>query len=281
MKLASKTLIGLLAGVLSLALVSSADAQTSKQRTGKVVRIKGAARYSTGNNVWQPLKVGSVLKSGYIVQTAQDSYTDIVLNEEASVPAAPAGIPSKVPSASSSSSSPSPSSAAARSVDQDVVRVLPDTVLSFDRLTAVDTGGDRVTETELDLRTGAIFGAVKKQAAASRFEIKIPNGVAGIRGTYFYASSKGLFSCLSGSLVAAYTNADGTPGTQVVAGGNQFNTATRELAPIGASLLSQLNILVDDVATITQRQAASRGGRVPTDEDYIDQTVYPVSRSTP
>jgi len=282
MKLASKTLIGLLAGVLSLALVASADAQTSKQRTGKVVRIKGAARYSTGNNVWQPLKVGSILKAGYIVQTAQDSYTDIVLNEEASAPAAPAGIPSKAPSAAASSSaSPSPSSAAARSVDQDVVRVLPDTVLSFDRLTAVETGGDRVTETELDLRTGAIFGAVKKQAAASRFEIKIPNGVAGIRGTYFYASSKGMFSCLSGSLVAAYTNADGTPGTQVVSGGNQFNAATRELAPIGASLLSQLNILVDDVSTLTQRQAASKGGRIPTDEDYVDQTVHPVSRTNP
>ncbi|HEX5219459.1 MAG TPA: FecR domain-containing protein [Verrucomicrobiae bacterium] len=281
MKLASKTLIGLLAGVLSLALVASAEAQTSKQRTGKVVRIKGAARYSTGNNVWQPLKVGSILKAGYIVQTAQDSYTDIVLNEEASVPAAPAGIPSKAPAASSSSSSASPSSAAARSVDQDVVRVLPDTVLSFDRLTAVETGGDRVTETELDLRTGAIFGAVKKQAAASRFEIKIPNGVAGIRGTYFYASSKGMFSCLSGSMVAAYTNADGTPGTQVVAGGNQFNTATRELAPIGASLLTQLNILVDDVSALTQRQAATGAGRVPNDEAYIDQTVYPVSRSGP
>jgi len=281
MKLASKTLIWLLAGALSLTLAASAEAQISKQRTGKVVRIKGAARYSTGNNVWQPLKVGSILKSGYIVQTAQDSYTDLVLNEESSVPAAPAGIPSKSPSASSSSASASPASAAARSADQDVVRVLPDTVLSFDRLTAVETGGERVTETELDLRTGAIFGAVKKQAAASRFEIKIPNGVAGIRGTYFYASAKGLFSCLNGSLVAAYTNADATPGTQVVAGGNQFNTATRESGPIGASLLSQLNMLVDDVSALTQRAPAARGGRVAFDEAYVDQTVYPISNSTP
>jgi hypothetical protein len=166
-------------------------------------------------------------------------------------------------------------------VDQDVVRLLPDTVLSVDRLTAVETGGDRVTETELDLRTGAIFGAVKKQAAASRFEIKIPNGVAGIRGTYFYASAKGLFSCLSGSLVAAYTNADSTPGTQVVVGGNQFNTATRELSPIGASLLSELNILVDDVSSVTQRTPAARAGRVPTDALNVDQTVYPVSRYNP
>jgi hypothetical protein len=281
MKLANKTLIWLLAGVVSLAFVASTEAQTSKQRTGKVVRIKGAARYSTGNNIWQPLKVGAILKSSYIVQTAQDSYTDIVLNEESSAPAAPAGIPSKAPSASSSSKSASPTSSATRSVDQDVIRILPDSVVSFDRLTAVETGGDRVTETELDLRTGAVFGAVKKQAAASRFEIKVPNGVAGIRGTYFYASAKGLFSCLSGSLVAAYTNADSTPGAQVVAGGNQFNTATRELSPIGASLLSDLNLLVDDVAALTSKTASARGGRVPTDENYVDQTVYPVSQSTP
>mgnify|MGYP000867997536 FL=1 len=88
MKLANKTLIWLVAGVVSLALVTSAEAQTSKQRTGKVVRIKGAARYSTGNNIWQPLKVGTILKSGAIVQTAQDSYADVVLNEESSAPAA-------------------------------------------------------------------------------------------------------------------------------------------------------------------------------------------------
>jgi len=281
MKLANKTLTWLVAGLLSLALVASADAQNSKPRTGKVVRIKGAARYSTGNNVWQPLKVGALLKPGYIVQTAQDSYADVVLNEESSAPAAPISNPPKPSASSSSTPPPSPAAAATRSVEQDVVRVLQDTVLSFDRLTAAETGGERVTETELDLRTGAIFGAVKKQAAASRFEIKIPNGVAGIRGTYFYASAKGLFSCLSGSLVAAFTNADGTPGAQVVAGGNQFNCATRELAPMGASLLSQLNLLVDDVTSLTHPAARKAGGRVAVDENYIDQTVYQVSRSAP
>lgn len=281
MNIANKTLTWLVAGVLSLALVVSADAQSSKSRTGKVVRIKGAARYSTGNNVWQPLKVGSILKSGYIVQTAQDSYADVVLNEERSAPAVSLTAAAKPSASSSSSASPSPAAAGSRSVDQDVVRILQDTVLSFDRLNAVDTGGERVTETELDLRSGAIFGAVKKQAAASRFEIKIPNGVAGIRGTYFYASSSGLFSCLSGSLVAAFTNQDGTPGTQVVAGGNQFNCATRSLAPIGASLLSSLNMLVTDVAAITTPAGPRAGGRVAMDEDYVDQTVYQVSRFSP
>lgn len=281
MKLANKTLAWLVAGVVSLALVASAEAQTSKQRTGKVVRIKGAARYSTGNNIWQPLKVGTILKSGAIVQTAQDSYADVVLNEESSAPPAPAGISTKAPSSvSSAAPPPTPAAAAKRSVDQDVVRVLEDTVLSFDRLTAVETGADRVTETELDLRTGAIFGAVKKQAAASRFEIKIPNGVAGIRGTYFYASAKGFFSCLTGSVVAAYTGPDGAPGAQVVGAGYQFNCLTRELTPIATSFLYQLNILVDDVSALTSAPGP-RGGRARLFERDVDKTVYPVSRSTP
>src|SRR5882672_7700601 len=100
MKLANKTLTWLVAGVVSLMLVASAEAQSAKQRTGKVVRIKGAARYSTGNNVWQPLKVGAILKSGYVVQTAQDSYADVVLNEESSAAAVPVSSGGKVSSSS-------------------------------------------------------------------------------------------------------------------------------------------------------------------------------------
>lgn len=110
MNIANKTLTWLVAGVLSLALVVSADAQSSKSRTGKVVRIS-AARYSTGNNVWQPLKVGSILKSGYIVQTAQDSYADVVLNEERSAPAVSLTAAAKPSASSSSSASPSPAAA--------------------------------------------------------------------------------------------------------------------------------------------------------------------------
>jgi hypothetical protein len=281
MKLANKTLAWFVAGVVALALVTSAEAQTSKQRTGKVVRIKGAARYSTGNNVWQPLKVGTILKSGAIVQTAQGSYADVVLNEESSAPPVPLGTPSKPSSSSSSSSSsPSPSAAAKRSVEQDVVRILEDSVLSFDKLTAVETGADRVTETELDLRTGAVFGAVKKQSAASRFEIKIPSGVAGIRGTYFYASGTGLFACLSGSLVAGHTAPDGTPGAQVVPGGSQFNCITGELGAIAASLVSDLTIMLNDVSTVASSSGGGiRGGTVTAYS--VDQTFNFVSRSRP
>jgi hypothetical protein len=137
-------------------------------------------------------------------------------------------------------------------VDQDVVRILEDSVLSFDRLTAVDTGANRVTETELDLRTGAIFGAVKKQAAASRFEVKIPNGVAGVRGTYIGANTKtSTFACIGGSIVVGYTKSDGTSGAQPVGSGYQFNTLTGEMSPIAPGPMRQFDQILDNLSSVT------------------------------
>jgi hypothetical protein len=54
---------------LAVAMVTSAVAQTAVEGAAKVIRIKGPARFTTGNNVWQPLKVGTVLKPGALVQT--------------------------------------------------------------------------------------------------------------------------------------------------------------------------------------------------------------------
>src|ERR1043166_4362049 len=81
---------------LVLAMVTSVAAQTAVQSAAKVVRIKGNARFSTGNNVWQPLRVGALLKAGTVIQTASEgSFVDLVLgNEEAAVPTAAAAAPS-------------------------------------------------------------------------------------------------------------------------------------------------------------------------------------------
>ncbi len=60
-----------------------------------------------------------------------------------------------------------------------------DTVLAIDKLLISNTGVDAVSDTELDLRQGTIFGNVKKLSATSQYLIKIPNGIAGVRGTTF------------------------------------------------------------------------------------------------
>src|SRR6266436_1639408 len=74
---------GLVAGALALAFVSTAAAQTPTQGAAKVVRIKGSARYSTGNNVWVPVKLGSVLRPGTVIQTGLErgAFVDLVLGD--------------------------------------------------------------------------------------------------------------------------------------------------------------------------------------------------------
>ena len=112
----------LIACGVAMLMVTSLAAQTAKERAATVVRLKGAARYSTGNNVWQPIRVGSVLKSGALIQTAADSFVDLVLGENrlsASHPAVGNDI-SYQPKA-----------------EQDVIRIMQDTVLALDKLSVV------------------------------------------------------------------------------------------------------------------------------------------------
>src|SRR4051812_2361349 len=69
--------------LVALAMVSSAAAQNLVPGTAKVIRIKGPARFTTGNGVWQPLKVGDKIKPGTVIQTSMDkgSFVDLVLGE--------------------------------------------------------------------------------------------------------------------------------------------------------------------------------------------------------
>jgi hypothetical protein len=207
----------LIAGGVALAMVTSLAAQTTKERTAKVVRIKGDARYSAGDSVWHKVKVGTKLKSGDLIQTAQDSYVDIILGEVDYVP-------SRVAVGDLITYQPE--------VQQDTVRVWEDSVLVLDKLTTMNTGADEVTETQLDLRAGRIMGLVKKMPAASRYEIKLPNGVAGVRGTIYRISAAGIVQVLSGTVVISWTGSDGKPMTQVINAGYQFDIRTGLLTRI-------------------------------------------------
>ena len=247
MNLTNKTLTWLLAGMVSVVLAASTNAQTTKERTGKVVRIKGAARYSTGSKTWQPLKVGTILKSGSVVQTAADSYADIVLNEEPTAEVVSVGRLSTDPTAAIPSGA-GAGAGANRAVEHDVVRVQSDSVLAIDKVSATDTGADRVTETELDLRTGSIFFSVKKQAAASRFEVKIPNGVAGIRGTMGLIYSDGRIICGAGSVVSAYTDDSGKVTTKVVPAGSKFDRSTGQVGSATGSEIALVNMISQDTS---------------------------------
>ena len=83
--------------------------------------------------------------------------------------------------------------------------------LSVDKFTLTETGADTVADVQLNLPEGTIVGNVNKLSAASKYEIKVPRGVAGIRGTSLLASAAAYFVLLDGALVYVDVPPGGNP----------------------------------------------------------------------
>jgi FecR protein len=225
-------------GLVSCLLVVTSASRVSAQATdgiAKVVAIGGDARYFVaGDSTPHALKVGMILQPGITIQTASGSlnYVDLVLNNaHASAPASPSAsdVAHYQPKA-----------------EQDGIRIFDNTVLAVDKLSRTQTGADVVTDTELDLKAGSILGTVKKLSPASKYEVKIPNGVAGIRGTIYFLSASGILRVVSGSVVVAYVGSGGNVITQVVNAGEQFDTNTGLVTPISTPVFQELLRLAMD-----------------------------------
>ena len=223
--------------VLALALVSTAAAQDG---AAKVVRVKGPARFTTGNNVWQPLHAGDVLRAGTVVQTSTEegSYVDLVLGDGNAAVPQPVTYHPVIPNSMVSDMSFRPSS------EQNVVRIWANTALGIDKLTAMQTGADTVSETQLDLKQGRITGNVKKMSAASKYEVKLPNGVAGVRGTLFDIQAIGIVKVYIGSMVVAWVDPKTqNVTTQTVMGGQAYDAPNNQISPLSAATMSELQAL--------------------------------------
>jgi hypothetical protein len=161
-------LVALVAVTVAVALTTNLQAQTH-QGKAEVRGIKGSAMYSVAGAPLMPLKVGTVLGSGATIKTASGSTVDLFLGNSAGV-----------------------------------VRVTENTTLTLDKLALTDTGADTVVEVQMNLPEGTILGNVNKLSAASKYEIKVPNGVAGIRGTKYRISSSSYIVLLDGTLIFVY-----------------------------------------------------------------------------
>lgn len=231
----------LMAGAVAMVVIglaTQAMADTSSQVVAKVIRVKGLARFSTDNKTWQTVKLGDIINPGSVLQTSDKAIVDLLLGQRS------AGIPTTLSGGGSSSSAMlySPEEATAN-----VVRVFESSVLGIDKLISQQTGADTVEDTQLDLRAGRILGNVKKLSAASKYEVKIPNGVAGIRGTVYMISSSGVVDVLAGSVVIAVVGADGTVVTKVVSSWHHYDPMTGLLTEIAPP---QRGDLIKEYATL-------------------------------
>jgi len=210
------------AGMVAIALAIATSAW-AENRNAKVIGVKGDARYQTGGGSWQPLKTGDVVPPGSVVQTAAGSMLDLLLDGKVdpSMSSGAGGGGLNMSSGRIYNPPPTPPSQSGS-----VVRLQENTILGIDKLTSEHTGADVVKDTQLDLKKGNIFGTTQKVSGASRYEVKMPHGVAAIRGTIFSLSTDGTVYVLSGSVYITTNKPDGTVVTMLVPAGSSFNPLT-------------------------------------------------------
>lgn len=168
-----------LAFLLSLlAVVLCAASLQAQTQPGKAVvrAVTGTATYATDGATFLPLKVGTVLPPGSTVKTGGSSTVDLFLGNSAGV-----------------------------------VRVIENSKIAIDKLNITDTGADSVVDVQLNVPEGTMLFNVNKLSAASKYEIKVPNGVAGIRGTKGRCSANSYVVLLDGTLIFVYVPPGGTP----------------------------------------------------------------------
>lgn len=157
MRLSQVPLNRLVACVVLLAVVLLSPLALASAIPGRaeVRAIKGTATYSTNGGPSKTLRVGMILRSGTTIKTGSNSSVDLFLG-----------------------------------ISAGVVRLVDNSTISFDKLTLRETGADTAVEVQIHLPDGELYFNVNKLSEASRYEIKMPSGVAGIRGTKGCFSSK-------------------------------------------------------------------------------------------
>ena len=242
-------------GVLLCSLTGPAFAQaTADPGFATVVRVEGVASYSLGDDKWFPLVAGKILREGAIIRTGHNGTVDAVLGKDIGLPrraqqvnALPAnpGFAPDAPVRGLISSHPS--------AEQNVVRLTPDTTLGINKLTVTDTGADTVSDTELDLKQGEIFASVKKLSDPSQYLIKLPSGIAGVRGTQFSIDVDGntsVYHSMFGGGVLSLILPGVTPETTVVGPGFSYNPKTHKLTVLPGKEATFLSRLFTALQTI-------------------------------
>lgn len=236
-------------------IVVSASAQTGSSAYATVVRVVGSATYSLGaGEPVHPLIAGKILPAGATISTEDNGVVDVVLGKSVEMPQAN-WQPNRVSPAADAkvrgmiSYKPS--------VEQNVVRLTPNTTLGIDKLTTTDTGADTVSDTELNLKKGKIFASVKKLTGASQYLIKLPNGICGVRGTLISVTVDGVvavYESTGGGAVLSLVSPDGTTQTFMIAPGQILDPATGKPASLSPDMTSQLKMIFSALQTAYYEQ---------------------------
>lgn len=235
---------------MALTFITAASAQDVKQAVASVVRVQGGASYTLGgNDGWHPLVAGKMLWAGSTIKTEPDALVDLVLGKQIQMPQA-RPTPEQI---SLAPDSPVRGMVGYKpSVEQNVIRMSGATTVKIDTLTISDTGVDTISDTELDLQDGRIFYSVKKLSSQSKFFIKLPNGIAGVRGSSGFCSvihimdhgvdTKKIGPCgaLTHPLWISVSDSNGNASTITCEEGQMYDPQSGKAVPIPSEILNML-----------------------------------------
>jgi len=248
MKIPNRLAQLLLAGVATFAALLLASPATADNvpQVVQVVRLEGNAQFSTDGRTWQDVKLGDVYQPGTVIKTQERSLVDVSLGDAGST-AAPSTL--TTPAASGGAGA---GGGAGSSEEQtaNVVRIFESTIMAVDRLSLDRTGTDETSETQLDLRAGQIMTNVKKLSSQSHYEVKIPNGVAGIRGNCSLISSSARCACLFGSLRLALGSPDNSINVYNIGARHWFDPGTLHIDEIPADRWNEFIAIYDELCAL-------------------------------
>jgi FecR-like protein len=210
--------------LFALAALNVVSISKAEVQSGQVLiqAVKGVATYSTGDR-WSPLKENMTVGRGTTIKTDADSTVDLILQYSGTV-----------------------------------LRLTPNSKLSFAKLNKEAAGEEVITETSLNLVEGSIVGSQRKLASPSTFEINLPDGVATIKGTEYLVRADGAVTCLSGSVSVNYNLPhNGGSVRVIVPAGYSFNPSTGQVVATSPAYLQNI---IADINTVRQNAQVFKAG---------------------
>jgi hypothetical protein len=187
--------------VLAALWLLTAAAQAATPGAAQVKKVVGNATYTDarGGGV---IKEGDILMQGATITTGAGSYVDLDMG-----------------------------------VNGNALRVEADSTLSLNKLDYTKAG-ETIVNTQVEVKKGAVVSnVITKLSKASKYEIKTPAGVAGIRGTVTRATVTRV-TCLIGTI--SFVPLQGGGVAIVINGGNAFSAGSLAAVRAGAAESSSL-----------------------------------------
>jgi hypothetical protein len=203
-------------GALMATAVGAATvwAANTEQGFAKVRYVTGQVTCLKPGGQWQPVERNMFLRAGDVVKTGPASHVDMWLAN-----------------------------------NNGDIHLEPNSELALDKLAFTYSGFEMIHDTQLNLRSGVLAGKVNRMATGSKYEIKTPRGVAGIRGTNYRIAAIGdltVTDALTVPSVASMVMADNTIKAFTVPSGHTLVGATGEVRPATYDEIKATNDGVSD-----------------------------------